>query len=137
MRDKLRTIAAIGCVAALVTLLAVSAAAAGPKAGRYEGTTSQGETISFKAKELGVKKIRFTVVADCEDGTRFRFEHQHGQAPTSKRGRFEVVFTGDAGTTVLKGRLKRRKGSGTFETEGTNFDGASCTASGDWGAGRK
>ncbi|MGH2994674.1 MAG: hypothetical protein ACRDL1_14225 [Solirubrobacterales bacterium] len=132
-RSSLRTIAAIGCVAALLTLLAVSVAAAAYKTGRYKGTTSQGEAISFKAKQLGVKKFAFTVIVDCDDGSRFELKNSGGQAPTTDRGKFEAVFVGD-GTTMLKGKLKRKRAEGTFESETTAPSGAPCSAGGDWSA---
>jgi opacity protein-like surface antigen len=129
-----RTVVMVVCAALAVAVAASAVAAAAYKTGRYEGTTSQGETISLRAKKLGVKKFAFDVITDCDDGTRFGVSNSGGQAPTNTRGRFEALFTGSIGTTVLKGRLKRKKASGTFESEATSPTGALCTASGDWRA---
>lgn len=136
MEVKLRTIAAIGCVVALVTLLAVSTAGAGYKTGHYSGETSQGESIGFKAKKAAVKDFSFTVMIRCEDGNVFSLDNSGAEAPTKNKGKFRAVFTGDA-TTVVKGKLKRKRAAGTIESEGTSPSGASCSARTDWSAARQ
>ena len=124
----------VACAAIAAALVASAVAGAAYKTGTYQGTTSQGEEISFKAKKLGVKKFAFNVITDCDDGSRFGVRNSGGQAPTNKRGKFEALFTGPVGTTVLKGKLKRKRGSGSFESEATAPSGAFCTASGEWSA---
>jgi hypothetical protein len=133
MRSTIRRIGAIGCAGALVVLLAAPVAMAGYKPGRYAGETSQGESIAFKAKKHTVKAFSFTVLIECEDDSAFELSNSEGQAPTNGRGKFRAVFSGDA-TTVLKGKLKRKKASGTFESEGTAPTGARCYGHGDWSA---
>ncbi len=143
MRSTMRTAAAVGCAVALVTLLAASVAAAGYKTGHYAGETSQGESIGFRAKKLSVKKFDFALRVDCDDGSAFDLLEPSGaQAPTDDRGKFKAIFTtqisgGVESTTVLKGRLKRQKASGSLHAEGITSAGASCSGAADWSAERQ
>ena len=124
------------CAALALALVASAVAAAAYKTGNYEGKTSQGHEISFKAKKLGVKNFAFTVDVPCTDGSAQPLRATGAAAPTNKRGKFKAVFTG-LGTTVVKGKLKRKKGSGTIESTGvfSETTGASCpTHRVDWNA---
>jgi hypothetical protein len=136
-----------------VVLLAASSATAGYKPGNYRGTTDQACgrpdapatcPIAFKAKKLVVKKFSFTAVMSCDDGIELQVPLIGAQAPTSKKGRFKATFLIDApirdsdlrlnGTTILKGKLKRRRGSGELKGEATRTDGVFCSGSGSWTA---
>jgi hypothetical protein len=143
MRRRASTRAAVACVV-LLSLIVAASAAAGFKSGRYAGTTDQGTEISFKATDVGVKKFAYEVSVSCEDGTH---ESSWGgaadppqpsaKAPITENGRFTAEFvTGDI-TSVVKGKLKRRKASGTIDTGGTLPKGSECWSSVDWSAERQ
>lgn len=152
-----RSQGAVGLVlcAALSVALVAAPAAASYKSGTYHGTTDQtcdelGSPhpcpIQFKAKKHVVKKFSFTAILTCDDGVELGVPLVGAQAPTSKKGRFKATFLIDApirnstvrvnGTTIVKGKLKRRKGSGMLRGEATRTDGVACYASGAWNAQR-
>jgi hypothetical protein len=133
MPSSLKRIAAVGCAALLLSLVAVGVAA-GFKTGKYAGTTSQGEAISFKAKEKVVKKFDFRAIIECDDGTRPGFNGFGARAPINDKAKFKAHFTGEGLTSVVKGKLKRKKGEGTIETTGTIPSGANCSSVADWNA---
>jgi hypothetical protein len=131
--------AAVACVG-LLFLLVVTSAAAGFKSGRYVGTTSQGAEISFKATKLGVKKFDYRVDIECDDGKTWEFvSGESAKAPITEKGRFtaEFVTVDESITSVVSGKLKRRKGSGTVATEGTLPGGSECASNVDWRAVRQ
>jgi hypothetical protein len=118
----------------LVSLVVAPAAVADFKTGRYAGTTSQGTAIGFTATELAAKRFSFRVILDCEDGTMREFTGEDAKAPIGPRGGFKAEFVGDGITSVVSGRLKHRKGSGTIETAGTLPGSGECSSSVDWSA---
>ena len=131
--------AAVACVA-LLSLIVAASAAAGFKSGRYAGTTSQRTKISFKATELGVKKFSYSVDIECDDGTTREFiSGESAKAPLTDKGRFraEFVTVDENITSVVSGKLKRRRGSGTIETAGTLPGGWKCHSSATWSAVRR
>ena len=130
--------AAIAGAVVLASVLVVSVAAA-YKTGRYEGTTSQDEAVAFKAKNRGVKKLHFTMVIPCEDGSAYDITGVDGEAPTNDKGKFTARYTPAPGSTttftsVVKGKLKRKRGEGTIKTEGSGESGVACAGSVDWSA---
>lgn len=148
--------AGMTCAALVIALVAAPATGATYKSGTYQGTTEQtcGQAdaagpcpIGFKAKKLVVKKFSFTAVLTCDDRVGLEVPLVGAQAPTSKKGRFKATFLIDApirdsdvrvnGTTILKGRLKRRKGSGELKGEATRTDGVFCSGSGSWSAAKQ
>jgi len=133
MNKSLSRILAVVGTALLVSVVVASVASAGYKKGQYEGTTSQGHAVSFKAKKLGVKKFDFTVDLDCADGSVEGFLLTGAQAPTDDKGKFTATFVGQ-GTSVVKGKLKRKKAEGTIESDGVNDAGSPCSSSVDWSA---
>jgi hypothetical protein len=131
--------AAVAC-AALLFLIVAASAAAGFKSGRYVGATSQGTEISFRATKLGVKKFSYSVDIECDDGkTREFVSGESAKAPITDKGRFtaEFVTVDESITSVVSGKLKRRKGSGTVATEGTLPGGWECASNVDWSAVRQ
>jgi len=136
MNRSRRAVAMVVCAALAVAVAASAMAAAAYKTGRYEGTTSQGHQIGFKAKKLGVKNFAFTLDVPCTDGTTQALRATGAAAPTNDKGKFKAVFAG-VGTTVAKGKLKRRKASGTIQSTGVvnQETGASCPDNSvDWSA---
>lgn len=128
MGKHVRWIGAIVGAVVLACMLLVSIAAAGYKKGAHAGTTSQGESITFKAKKLEVKKFNYTVSMDCEDGSSRWINGTDGAAPTSGKGKFHVTFVGEGITSVVRGKLKRRRGAGEIQTEGVAESGAPCSS---------
>jgi hypothetical protein len=128
-------------LAVLVSLLAASTAAtAGFKHGRYAGTTDQGSEISFKATNGGVKRFSYSVTIQCDDGTMREFTTgESAKAPISENGRFtaEFVTPHDSITSVVDGKLKRRKARGSIETAGTVEGGWECHGGVAWTAKRQ
>jgi hypothetical protein len=136
MNRSRRTVLVVVCAALAVALTASAVATAAYKKGKYEGTTSQGHAINFKAKKLGVKNFAFTVDVPCNDGSVQALRATGAQAPTNDKGKFKAVFTG-LGTTVAKGKLKRKQAEGTIKSTGVvnEVTGASCpTNSVNWSA---
>ena len=125
---------AVAFAALLLSLTIAPVAAAGFKSGTYEGTTSQETEIRFTATQLAAKKFFFSVTLDCEDGTMREFTGEGAKAPIGPRGGFTAEFLGDGITSVVSGKLKRRKGSGTIETAGTLPGSGECSSSVDWSA---
>jgi len=134
MSKPLRRIAAVVCAALLASLVAGPVAAADYKAGRYAGTTSQGESISFKAKRLGVKKFDYTVIINCADGSQQAIDGSGGSAPVSDAGKFSALFVGQGITSEVRGKLKRKQAEGKIDTVGTAPSGAPCSSVVDWSA---
>lgn len=137
IRTAARTAAILG-VAALLSVVVVSVAAA-YKTGRYEGTTSQDEAVAFKAKNRGVKKLHFKMSIPCEDGSAYDITGGDGEAPTNDKGKFTARYTPTPGSTttftsVVKGKLKGKRGEGTIKTEGAGETGVTCAGSVDWSA---
>jgi hypothetical protein len=140
MRRAWAGMAVAACAALLVSLLAASTATAGFKHGRYAGTTDQGTEISFRATNAGVMRFSYSVTIQCDDGwTREFTTGQSAKAPISKNGRFtaEFVTPDDSVTSVVDGRLKRRKARGSIETAGTVEGGWECHGSVAWTAKRQ
>ena len=136
MKRSARTVIAAACAALAIAVAASAIAAAAYKTGRYEGTTDQGHTISFKAKKRGVKNFAFTLEVPCTDGTTQALRATGAAAPTNDKGKFKAVFTG-IGTTVAKGKLKRKKATGTIQSTAvvSQQTGASCPDNSvDWSA---
>jgi hypothetical protein len=131
-KRAIRTATIVGVVL-LASAVVVSLAAA-YKTGRYEGPTSQDESISFRAKKQGVKDFLYRVIVDCEDGSQEAIDAKEGAAPTNDRGKFKVTFLGEGITSVVKGKLKRKRGEGTIETEGIGQAGVACSSTVDWSA---
>jgi len=136
MNKSLSRILAVVGTALLVSVVVASVASAGYKKGKYLGTTTQGHEISFKAKKPGVKNFALTVDLDCDDGSKIGFRATQAQAPTNDKGKFTATFVGD-GTTVVKGKLKRKKAEGTIESDGVNDAGSPCFSRVDWSAKRQ
>jgi hypothetical protein len=136
MGKSLRRVCAVVGTTLLLSVVVVSIAAAGYKKGQYAGTTSQDREFSFKAKKLGVKNFNFTVELDCADGSVEGFLNTGAQAPTNAKGKFTATFLGE-GTSVVKGRLKRKKAEGTIESEGFSETGSPCSSKVDWSAKRR
>ncbi len=133
-------LAVAACAALLVLLVAPSIAAAGFKHGRYAGMTEQGTEISFKATKLGVKKFTYSVTINCDDGNMREFTSgESAKAPIREHGRFTAEFVSEDGniTSVVSGRLKRRKASGTIDTAGGPPGGWQCEGSVEWEAQRQ
>jgi hypothetical protein len=129
-----------GAFAALLLSLTIAPVAlAGFKSGTYDGTTSQDTEIRFTATQLAVKQFSFNVTIDCEDGAMLQFEGEDAKAPISERGRFNAEFVSKPAriTSVVSGKLKHRKGSGTIETAGTLPSGVECSSSTEWSARRQ
>jgi hypothetical protein len=127
-------------VALLVSLLAAPSAIAGFKHGRYAGTTEQGADISFKATKIGVKRFTYSVTLECDDGNMREFTSgESAKAPIRERGRFTAEFVSEDGniTSVVSGKLKRRKASGTIDTAGGPPGGWQCQSSVAWEARRQ
>jgi hypothetical protein len=140
MRRAWAGMAVAACAALLVSLLAASTATAGFKHGRYAGTTDQGTEISFKATNDGVKRFSYSVAIQCDDGwTREFTTGQSAKAPISENGRFtaEFVTPDDSITSVVDGRLKRRRARGSIETAGAVEGGWECHGSVAWTAKRQ
>jgi hypothetical protein len=137
MRKRAVRAAAIVVAVVLASVLVVSVAAGDYKKGRYAGPTSQDESISFKAKRHAVKDFIYRVIIDCEDGSTEAVDGRQGAAPTNDKGKFKVTFLGGGITSVVKGRLKRKHGEGTIETEGVGQAGVACASSVDWSAKRQ
>jgi hypothetical protein len=136
MNRSARTAVVVACAALAVALTASAVATAAYKKGQYEGTTSQGHAISFKAKKLGVKNFAFTIDVPCNDGSAQALRATGAQAPTNDKGKFKAVFAG-IGTTVAKGKLKRKRAEGTIKSAGVvnQQTGATCpTYSVSWSA---
>jgi hypothetical protein len=128
------------CVAVLALLVAPPGALAGFKHGRYAGTTDQGTEISFKATNAGVKRFTYSVTIHCDDGTMREFTSgESAKAPISENGRFEAEFvtSDETITSVVDGKLKRRKARGSIETAGTVEGGWKCSSSVSWSAKRQ
>jgi hypothetical protein len=123
--------------AALVLCLAIAPVAlAGYKSGAYVGTTDQETEIRFTATQLVVKQFSFHVNVDCEDGTMLKFGGEGAKSPISEKGRFRAQFVSKGApiASVVSGKLKHRKASGTIETEGTLPSGVVCSSSAEWSA---
>jgi hypothetical protein len=129
---------AVAFAALLLCLAIAPVALAGFKSGTYAGTTSHQTEIRFAATQLVVKQFAFDVPVDCEDGTMLNFDGEGAKSPVSEKGRFRAEFVNKAAriTSVVSGRLKHRRGSGTIETEGTLPTGVVCSSSAEWSARR-
>lgn len=126
-----------GCAALLVLLIASPVAAAGLRPGPYTGTTDQGTEISFTVKKTVVKRFTYTVDINCEDGPH-ESKWEGAKAPIGENGRFSAEFVSEDGniTSVVSGKLKGRKASGTIETAGTLPNGWECQSDVGWSATR-
>ena len=128
---------AVAVAALLLSLTIAPAALAGFKGGTYVGTTSQEMQIRFTATQPAAKKFSFSVTLDCEDGTMLEFSGEDAKAPIGPKGGFAAEFLGDGITSVVSGKLKRRKASGTIETAGTLPGSGECSSSVEWSARRQ
>jgi hypothetical protein len=137
IKQHSRTVAVV-CTALLVSLVVAAGAAAGFKAGRYAGTTSQGEEISFKVTKRAVKDFDVVVDVACADGSTPRIHPQGGQTPTKRKGRFKThPFIGEGFSSEIKGRLKRARATGKIKVRGTAPSGARCARAVKWSATRR
>jgi hypothetical protein len=127
---------AVAFAALLLSLAIAPVALAGFKSGTYAGTTSQEREIRFTATQLAVKKFSFSVTIDCDDGTMLLFEGDGARAPIGEKGGFKAEFVSKDGgiTSVVSGKLKHRRASGTIVTAGTLQGGGECSSSVDWSA---
>jgi hypothetical protein len=136
--------AAVAFTALLVSVTIAPIALAGFRSGTYEGTTSQETVIRFTATKQVVKRFSYGVMIQCADGIHTSewgaaAHKRSAKAPISDKGRFNAVFeSADGGvTSVVVGRLKRGRGSGTIETEGTVPGVGECASSVEWSAHRQ
>jgi hypothetical protein len=137
MRRASAGVAVAAFSALLVLLTASPVAAAGFRPGRYTGTTDQGTEIGFKVKKTVVKRFIYTVDINCEDGPH-ESTWEGAKAPIGENGRFSAEFVSEDGkvTSVVSGKVKRRKASGTIETAGTLPSGWECQSDVGWSATR-
>jgi hypothetical protein len=137
MRRAWAGMAVAACAALLVLLTASPVAAGGFRPGHYTGTTDQGTEISFKVKKTVVKRFTYTVDINCEDGPH-ESKWVGAKAPIGEKGRFSAEFVSEDGniTSVVSGKLKRRKASGTIQTAGTLPNGWECQSDVGWSATR-
>jgi hypothetical protein len=129
---------ALAAVTALAVALGVTPGAAGaPAGGRTSAKTSQGQAMSLKTSRRGV---RFSIgwSAACNDGgDPFVATTSNTKPLKLRRGRFGIAgsFTGKAAdgvevsyTVSLSGRVKGRKGSGSWRIAASGPD----TQGGRW-----
>src|SRR6266511_314076 len=132
-----RKLVAVSVVAALAAALGPTPSAAGAPAADRATKTSQGQPVSVKTSRRGV---RFSIgwSAACNDGGDPFVATTSTTKPLKlRKGRFGVAgsFTGKGAdrvevsyTVALSGRVKGRKGSGTWRITAAGPD----TAGGRW-----
>jgi hypothetical protein len=114
----------IGAVLAVALLIGGAGSATAGKAkfktGNYMGTTSQERVILFKVTKKKVKHISSGFTASCGINS----ETSGHSGKINKKGKFtaKTVEAGGASKTVIKGKLKGRKASGTMRWTYENCD---------------
>lgn len=135
-RQSSRIIAAL-CAALVIGLPAAASAEAGFKSGRYVGTTSADTPITFKATKTKVKRLAYSLPLECDDASTWNATVRGAKTVLTKKRRFILRSTEGDAKSVITGKLRRRKGSGTIATVAMNPGGASCSGSVGWTARRK
>ena len=136
MSKQWSRIVAAGC-GTLACLLVLAGSAAGFKNGDYAGTTSQDEEIRFTVTKPAVGEFEFTARVGCADGTAQTIDGSGGRTAIRKKGRFKQSFIGGGFTSVLKGKLRRKRATGKINVMGVAPSGASCSGSVEWTARRQ
>lgn len=134
-----RTAALMGA-ALLVGLASAPQAGAGFKQGRYSGATSEREPISFKATKNRVKKLTYALLVECGDGSSWKAIVTDGSTRVTRNGRFRLEVADGGSTSLIIGRLKRRRASGSIETiseNPANRAGPGCSGAVEWSARRE
>ena len=131
-----RTVVAL-FAALVVSAAGVASADAGFKSGRFVGTTSADTSISFKATKTKVKRLAYALPLECDDGSAWSATVSRAKTGLTKNGEFTLRSAEGDATSVIAGKLRRRKGAGTIATAAMNPNGASCSGSVEWTARRK
>jgi hypothetical protein len=118
-----------------VLLVPVGLAPAGYQNGLYQGTTEQGERVSFRAGEWRAKRFEAVLFAECKNGERQRIAIENGRTGIQD-DRFDLVLTGPAELEVrIVGRLRDDSATGRIESS-VRPPGTSCAGTVQWQAGR-
>jgi hypothetical protein len=101
----------IAAIAVAIGLLATTGVAlAGIQGGRYEGTTAQGEDVSFKVTPRDkVKRIGYRVEGSCQNGGSYSFINRpdSNAVDINNRGRFHETVQGTSDSVAtIRGRIK-------------------------------
>jgi hypothetical protein len=126
----------VAVVLAAVALLAAPSgpAFAGYQNGLYEGTTEQGEAVSFRAGESRVKRFEAVLFAHCKNGEWQRVAIESGRSAIDGDDRFDLELTGATDLVVrISGRLRDDAASGRIEAS-VRPPGTVCSAAVRWRA---
>ena len=114
----------LACLTFVAALAALAPGAAYGAFVNYAGRTSQDQHIQFKATKKRVYDFFLTVQAPCTNGVTQRTETSATPAKVDGRGRF-VTKRPRHGGSVIRGVIKGRKASGTFDYKVT-VNGVTC-----------
>jgi hypothetical protein len=130
--------AALLCAAALLGPAGgapASSALVGYETGLYEGTTDQGERVTFRAREWRVRGFDAVLFADCKNGERQRIAIEHGRA-LIEDDRFDLKLTGATDLVVrISGKLRDQAAAGRIDAT-VRPPGTACAGTVRWQAAR-
>jgi hypothetical protein len=121
---------------AAAALLGLSASADAATTAWYAGRTSQRQPIVFAISGGQVIHLSFRINARCRNGRIQRIAaHGFHRFPIAG-GRFDQHFRAKAVTAVVKGKVTRRRGTGSVAVTG-RVSGLSCSGKATFAVGRQ
>ena len=123
-RRRVRSGLAALVVAALL-IAPVAALALTPKSGAWQGSTSQGKSVSFTVRGGKVRNVRFRWKANCSFGSATGTTQLSAPLPINGNGRFSY----SSSSTTFAGKFtSKRQAKGTLSYKFTDFaTGGTCT----------
>lgn len=111
----MRTICAVGCLAAALAIALDGSARGETRAStKLSGKTGQGRNITLRAKEGTIDLLRFTIRLRCRDGS-ILIDEESGFEPVRLRanGSFRSTQVGSTDEVTFRGRLRGNHVRGT------------------------